>query len=235
LVLLLRCLRTSESSLSSDAAVQLKSVRRHIIKRQLVAKPIECVQLNDIMANVDVNRDRLLSRFELLVRMRKDRKYVDFLRLPPCIKARRLEPRLVVSRVRRCALRLCCCSAWCHRSKHTHVHSREGALGGLLSQSTNRPHHCDLDLGRTQALHHLYTCARSGCSKYQIARQEAKAQERDGSYAKFIEKFLEIDKSRDGLISEAELEAFFRGAEVAQRQATIARKASAATQGDRHA
>ena len=85
------------------------------------------VQLNDIMTNVDVNGDALLSRFELLIKMRHQRKYADFLKLPPRIK------------------------------------------------------------------------------------------EGDGTYAKFIAKFLEIDHSRDGFISEAELEEYFRGQERKDR------------------
>jgi hypothetical protein len=45
-------------------------------------------QVNRIMKNVDQNGDRQVSRRELLVKMRQDRKYADFLKLPPHIRER---------------------------------------------------------------------------------------------------------------------------------------------------
>lgn len=43
-------------------------------------------QVEDIMKAVDANGDGMLSRREYLVRIRRDRKYADFLRMPPRVK-----------------------------------------------------------------------------------------------------------------------------------------------------
>ena len=43
------------------------------------------VQVRDIMKNVDVNGDGLVSKMEYLDTIRKDRKYADFLKMPPRI------------------------------------------------------------------------------------------------------------------------------------------------------
>lgn len=41
------------------------------------------VQVRDIMKNVDSNGDGFVSKMEYLVKIRKDRKYADFLKMPP--------------------------------------------------------------------------------------------------------------------------------------------------------
>jgi hypothetical protein len=44
------------------------------------------IQVKAITANVDANGDRRLSRKEVLVRCRADRRYADLLKLPPRIR-----------------------------------------------------------------------------------------------------------------------------------------------------
>lgn len=44
---------------------------------------MSAVQVKDIMKNVDMDGDSLISKKEYLVKIRKDRKYADFLKMPP--------------------------------------------------------------------------------------------------------------------------------------------------------
>lgn len=45
-----------------------------------------CLQVREIMRNVDTDKDGRVSRKEYLTKIRKDRKYADFLKMPPRIR-----------------------------------------------------------------------------------------------------------------------------------------------------